>query len=232
MTRIGIIAAMPGELKPLVQGWKQLPAGPGEAAWSGFINGVPCIAVCAGMGRDAALRACSLAAKDGPLSALISTGWAGALSCGMMPGDAYVINEVVDAATGEAFATDSVFDAMGGAPLKLVTIDHVAVGPEKKKLGMGHHAVLADMEAATVARFARDHGCGFYCLKAVSDTMTEIMPDFSRYTDNRGHLRLPALLAHVAVRPQYWPGLARMGRNGSRGAVALAQALGPMAKQL
>jgi adenosylhomocysteine nucleosidase len=232
MRRIGIIAAMPGELKPLVQGWKQLPAGPGEAAWSGFINGAPCIAVCAGMGSDAALRACTLAAKDGPLSALISTGWAGALSCGMMPGDAYVINEVVDAATGEAFPTNSVFDPKGGAALKLVTIDHVAVGPEKKKLGIGHHAVLADMEAATVARFARDHGSAFYCLKAVSDTMGEVMPDFSRYTDNRGHLRLSALLAHVAVRPQYWPGLARMGRNGSRGAAAIALALGPMAKQV
>ena len=118
----------------------------------------------------------------------------------------------------------TVFHSESGAPLKLVTIDHVAVGPEKKKLGVGHHAVLADMEAATVARFARDHGCAFYCLKAVSDTMGEVMPDFSRYTDNRGHLRLSALLAHVAIRPQYWPGLARMGRNGSRGAVALAQA--------
>jgi adenosylhomocysteine nucleosidase len=58
------------------------------------------------------------------------------------------------------------------------------------------------------------------------------MPDFSRYTDDRGHLRLSELLAHVAVRPRYWPGLARMGRNGSRGAVAIAEALGPMAKQL
>jgi adenosylhomocysteine nucleosidase len=230
--RIGIIAAMSGELKPLVQGWKQLRAGPGEAAWQGFIEDAPCIATCAGMGSDAAGRACSRAAKDGPLSALISIGWAGALSCGMMPGDAYFVNEVVDDATGEAFPTDSVFHPGSGAPLKLVTIDHVAVGPEKKKLGVGHHAVLADMEAATVARFARDHGCGFYCLKAVSDTMGEVMPDFSRYTDNRGHLRLSALLAHVAIRPQYWPGLARMGRNGSRGAVAIAQALGPMAKQL
>jgi adenosylhomocysteine nucleosidase len=232
MKRIGIIAAMPGELKPLVQGWKQLGAGAGEGAWRGTIDGAVCIAACAGMGKDAALRACSLAEKDGPLSALISTGWAGALSCGMMPGDAYVVNEVVDDATGEAFSTDSVFHPGSGAPLKLVTIDHVAVGPEKKKLGVGHHAVLADMEAATVARFARDHGCKFYCLKAVSDTMGEVMPDFSRYTDSLGHLRLAPLLAHVATRPQYWPGLARMGKNGKRGAVAIAQSMVPLAKQL
>ena len=232
MKRIGIIAAMPAELKPLVHGWKPLRAGAGEAAWQGFINGAPCVAACAGMGSEAAERACTLAARDGELSALISVGWAGALSCGMIPGDAYVVNEVEDTITEEAFPTDSVFHPDSGAPLKLVTIDHVAVGPEKKKLGVGHHAVLADMEAATVARFARAHGCKFYCLKAVSDTMGEVMPDFSRYTDNHGHLRLSALLAHVAIRPQYWPGLARMGKNGKRGAVAIAENLGPLAQQL
>jgi adenosylhomocysteine nucleosidase len=230
--RIGIIAAMPGELKPLVQQWKQLRSSPGEGAWQGVIDGAACIAVCAGMGREAAERACAIAAQGAPLSALVSVGWAGALSCGLQPGNAYVVNEVLDVATGEAFATSSAFQPENGAPLKLVTIDHVAVGPEKKKLGVGYRAVLADMEAATVARFARTHGCAFYCLKAVSDTMGEVLPDFSRYTDNRGHLHLAGLLAHVAIRPQYWSGLARMGTNGKRGAVALAEALGPMAKQL
>jgi adenosylhomocysteine nucleosidase len=232
MRRIGIIAAMPGELKPLVHGWKQLRSSPGEGAWEGVMNGAACIAVYAGMGKEAAERACALAAQGTPLSALVSIGWAGALSCGLQPGSAYVVNEVMDVATGEVFATSSPFHPQAGAPLKLVTIDHVAVGAEKRKLGVGYHAVLADMEAATVARFARDHGCAFYCLKAVSDTMGEVMPDFSRYTDRHGHLRLAGLLAHVAIRPQYWPGLARMGSNGKRGAVALAEALGPMAKQL
>jgi adenosylhomocysteine nucleosidase len=223
---------MPGELKPLVQGWQQLRATPGEGAWQGAISGAPCIAVYAGMGKDAARRACTLAAQVTPLSALVSIGWAGALSCGMMPGSAYVVNEVVDVATGEAFPTSSPFAPQDGAPLKLVTIDHVALAPEKRNLAEGYRAVLVDMEAATVARFARSHGTAFYCLKAVSDASGEVLPDFSHYTDNHGHLRLTALLAHVAFRPVYWPGLARIGRNGKRGAVAMAEALGPLAKQL
>jgi adenosylhomocysteine nucleosidase len=84
------------------------------------------------------------------------------------------------------------------------------------------------MEAATVARIARTEGIAFYCLKAVSDAPGEILPDFSRYTDSFGQLRLPALLAHVAVRPRYWPGLARIGRNGRGGAIAMASALRPL----
>ena len=228
MKSIGIIAAMPGELKPLVQGWKPVPlpaARKGEAAWRGALEGVDCIAVCAGMGHQAAERACNLASQLAPLTALVSIGWAGALSCGVQPANAYVVNEVIDAATTERFTATR--PARDGNPvaLKLVTIDHVAPPAEKRRLAETYRAVLVDMEAATVARFARAHGLDFYCLKAVSDVAGEILPDFSQYTDNQGQLQLPALLAHVAIRPRYWPALARVGNNGRKGAVAIAAAM-------
>jgi adenosylhomocysteine nucleosidase len=228
MRRIGIIAAMAGELKPLVQGWKAMPARHGESAWQGTVDGDSCIAVCAGMGKEAAARACAVAAQDVPLTALVSVGWAGALSCGLQAGSAYVVNEVVDDATGERFATNSPPRAGNVGALRLVTIDHVALAAEKRRLGEGYQAVLVDMEAAAVARVARGQGIAFYCLKAVSDAAGETLPDFSRYTDAQGHLQLAALLAHVAIRPRYWPGLARMGKNGRRGAVAMAAAIGPL----
>jgi adenosylhomocysteine nucleosidase len=228
MRRVGIIAAMPGELKPLVQGWKPLHLPRGESAWQGSVNGTTCIAACAGMGMAAAERACAIAARETPLDALVSMGWAGALSCGMQPGDAYVVNEVVDAASGEAFPTHSPPRPGNASPLKLVTIDHVAMAAEKRGLGQKYQAVLVDMEAAAVARFAQSHAIAFYCLKAVSDTASEMLPDFSRYTDGQGQLQLAALLAHVAIRPRYWPGLARMGKNGRKGAVAMAAELGPL----
>jgi adenosylhomocysteine nucleosidase len=228
MRRVGIIAAMPGELKPLVQGWKPLPLPHGENAWQGNIQGAACIAVCAGMGKAAAERACAIAMREAPLNTLVSMGWAGALSCGLQPGDAYVVNEVVDSASGEAFPTQSPARQGNAPPFRLVTIDHVALAAEKRRLGLSYQAVLVDMEAATVARFARSQGIPFYCLKAVSDTASEVLPDFSRYTDTQGQLQLAALLAHVAIRPRYWPGLARIGKNGRKGAYAMASALGPL----
>ena len=228
MRRIGIIAAMPGELKPLVQGWKQLRASHGESAWQGTMDSTTCIAVCAGMGKEAAERACALAAQQGPLDALVSIGWAGGLSCGMQPGSAYVVNEVVDGVTGESFPTSFPSHQENIVALKLVSIDHVAQAAEKRRLAETFRAVMVDMEAVTVARIARRQGIGFYCLKAVSDVATETLPDFSAYTDNLGHLRLPALLAHVAIRPRFWPGLARIGQNGRKGAIAIAAALGPL----
>jgi adenosylhomocysteine nucleosidase len=224
MSRIAIIAAMPGELKPLVHGWKPLPVPAGIDAWQGKLNSTDCVAVCAGMGQPAAERAVQAA---GTFTALVSVGWAGALSCGMQPGNAYAVNEVIDAATGDRFSTRSTVSA-NPSRLRLVTIDHVAHAAEKRQLGERFQAVMVDMEAAAVARLARDRQAAFYCLKAISDTSGELLPDFSRYTDQQGHLRLAALLAHVAVRPKYWPGLGRMARNGSRGAVEISTALGPL----
>ena len=164
---------------------------------------------------------------SGGLDGLVSLGWAGALSCGVHPARAYAVEEVVDADTGERFVSSL---RPSVAPwfrprLALLTLDHVARAGEKRPLAETYQAVLVDMEAAAVARMAKQKGIVFYCFKAVSDAYGEILPDFSRYGDAEGQLRMPALLAHTAFRPKYWPAMARMGKNAKTGAVVLAAAL-------
>jgi adenosylhomocysteine nucleosidase len=231
MSRVGIIAALPGELKPLVQGWKPMPlpsARKGQAAWSSLVDGVECIAVCAGVGSEAAAHACELSAQGGALDAVVSVGWSGALSCGIHPGNAYAVNEVIDARTGEHFPTNFPLPEGSGVPLRLVTTDHIVQYTEKRQLAGLYQAVMVDMEAVTVARFARSQHIAFYCLKAISDEIADVLPDFGRYTDSAGHLRVAPLLGHVAVRPKYWPAMLRIGQNAKSGARAVAGALGPL----
>jgi adenosylhomocysteine nucleosidase len=211
MKRIGIVAAMPGELKPLVSGWKKLDG----SAWTGVVAGHECVAVAGGMGRDAATRACERIFAAGPVDVLISVGWAGALSCGVKPPDAFEVKEVVDPQAGERFLTGQ------EQGLRLVTLDHVAGVKEKRQLAGDHRAVLVDMEAATVARLAQGRGVAFLCCKGISDGSTDVLPDFSRFIGANGQMRMPAFLAHVAVRPRYWRNLARMGSNSQKAAVAL-----------
>jgi adenosylhomocysteine nucleosidase len=223
MNTIGIIAALPGELKPLVRGWEPL-AGTraGMAAYRGRVASRACVAVAAGMGRDAATTACALAVDHGPCAALVSIGWAGAISCGVKPGEAYAVAEVVDANTGERFPTS--FRNNEGGRVKVVSLDHVARGAEKRRVAEAYLAVLVDMEAATVGRIARARGVPFYCFKGVSDGATEKMPDFNSFIQN-GNLRAGSLAMHSAIRPQYWGPLVRMGKNSSRSAAGLAQML-------
>ncbi len=227
MNKLGIITAFRGELKPLVESWQPIDIGAGrrgQAAWRGRIGLAECVAVSAGMGKDAAARACATAeSASGGLNGLISLGWAGALWCGAHTAQAYVVAEVIDGDTGERFSAS--LPPSATSPIKLVTIGHVALAEEKRQLGERYGAVLVDMEAAAVARIAREKAIDFCCFKAVSDACGEVLPDFNRYGDGEGQIRMPALLAHLAFRPKYWPAMARMGKNTKTGAVALAAAL-------
>ena len=221
MSRIAIIAALPGELKPLVANgtWRRSESRvPGSDLWTGSLAGHEVIAVAGGMGATAAGRALNLALAQGPVDALISYGWAGAITCAVKPPDAFAISEVIDHSTGERFA------ARSAEGLRLITLDHVAGVNEKRPLAEAHQAVLVDMEAAAVARFAAENSIPFYCFKSISDGYTERLPDLNRFITD-GRLRMPAFVAHAAVRPVYWPSLIRLAANSPRAAVNLAQLL-------
>jgi len=214
-SRIAIIAALPGELKPLVRGWQRVESN----LWTGHIAGREAIAIAGGMGAAAATRAVERAFAEGEPEALISYGWAGALTCAVKPPSACAISEVIDANTGEHFVTDY------PAGYRLITLDHVARAEEKRSLAETHNAVLVDMEAATVARYAAARNIAFYCFKGVSDGYTDHLPDFSRFISPDGQLRMPAFVLHAALRPRYWASLQRLGKNSRAAASNLADIL-------
>jgi adenosylhomocysteine nucleosidase len=217
--RIGIIAAMPGELKPLVRGWVKMPVarGSGIAMWQTERNGDEWVAVCAGMGAAAARRAFTAAEFAGSLDAVLSVGWAGALTAAAQPGDCYIVAQVIDALTGERFTLDEAQEC------RLVTTAQVADASEKHRLAASYGALLVDMEAATVARLAQMRGIPMHCIKAVSDGIEADLPNLNPFIDIDGKLKMVPFLAYVAVRPQYWKPLAQLGRNSASGAIVLAK---------
>src|ERR1035438_6503209 len=102
MTRVAIIAAMPGELKFLVRGWQHTRSN-GVDLWRSE-NG-EWIAACAGAGVGAATRAFAEVEKSGEVEKVVSVGWAGALREELVVGQAYDVSTVIDARTGERFLT-------------------------------------------------------------------------------------------------------------------------------
>jgi adenosylhomocysteine nucleosidase len=215
--RISIIAALPGELKPLVANWQRVRSSPrGTAKWVVAQNGDTWIAVCAGMGADAVRRAYAAAVSDGPVDMLLSVGWAGALATEILPSTAYVVTEVIDAQTGEHFSFSH------ERQLRLITTARVADAAEKKRLAATYPgAALVDMEAATVARLATMHNLPVLCIKGVSDAVGANLPDLNSFIDANGQMRMASFLAHIALRPQVWPSLLHLGRNSARAADAM-----------
>jgi adenosylhomocysteine nucleosidase len=215
--RIGIIAALPGELKPLVKGWQRIATNTaGVKKWKRSRGEDTWIAVCAGMGADAVRRAFTEAESDGPLSMVLSVGWAGSLHEGISPGTVQIPTIVIDALTGEQFHLTK-----GRREWTLVTTPHVADATEKARLRATYHGVLVDMEAAIVARLAEMRGVPLVCIKGVSDSAAANLPDLNPFIDPRGKMRMAAFLAHVAFRPQYWSSLIHLGKNSAQAADAM-----------
>jgi adenosylhomocysteine nucleosidase len=219
MKRIAIIAAMPGELKPLVRGW-QHECRNGVEMWRWKFDEGEWIASCAGAGVDAATRAFAEIEKDGPVSSVISTGWAGALNYALTSGQAYWLSGVIDANTGERFRV-----AIWSQERWLVTSPKVADEPEKQRLAATYKADLVDMEAAAIARLAQMRGIPFYCIKGVSDGFREKLPDFNRFIAPDGRFKIVKFVSFALFRPWYWPALIRMGENGNKAAQGIAASL-------
>ena len=217
MTRIAIIAAMPGELKPLVRGWRHERRNDVDL-WS-FNNG-EWIAACAGAGVASATRAFAEIEKDGPIGEVISIGWAGALREDLAPGEAFHVSSVIDARTGERFDT-----ANSQSDCPLVTSSRVADAAEKQRLASTYSAALVDMEAAGVARLAQMRGIPFYCIKGISDGYSDQLPDFNRFILPSGQFKLARFVVFALLRPCYWYALIRMGENSRKAARNIAQSL-------
>ena len=240
MTRVAIIAAMPDELKTLVRGWKHERRGDGGTGgvnlWRWRYDEGEWVAACGGMGADAGTRAFAEIEKDGPISMAISIGWAGALTEEVEPGRAYKVSGVIDARTGERFNASE----MGSHPNRknndAVRVGHpsgylavtnpiVADEAEKRRLAAAYEADLCDMEGAIVARLAAMRGIPFYCFKAVSDGLTDRLPDFNRFISASGQMQLTRFILFALLRPIYWPALIRMGENSRKASQSIAESV-------
>ncbi len=226
MTRVAIIAAMPGELKPLVK-----LAGPAGSGWPHSTrNGIhfwaqrneeeEWIAACAGAGQVAATRAFAAIEDGGPIDLVFSIGWAGALRPEIASGSAHNVAGVIDVRTGERFHCDA-----GAGPLWLATSPKVADRAEKRRLAATYDAVLVDMEAAAIARLAAMRGIAFYAIKGVSDGFNDRLPDFNPFLTADGRFRQVPFALSSLVRPWYWPALLRMGENSKRASQSIVELL-------
>jgi adenosylhomocysteine nucleosidase len=218
MTRTALIAAMPGELKPIVRGWKPSTC---EAVklWSHRDENLY-VAACAGAGPSAATRAFAAIEKEAPIDLVFSLGWAGALSPYCEAGKAYNMAGVIDTRTGERFRCDA-----GAGSLWLATSPIVADETEKRRLASTYQAALVDMEAAAIGRLAQMRGIPFYCIKAVSDAHDAKLPDFNGFIDANGQFQTVQFALSVLLKPWYWPALIQMGENSKRASQSIAESL-------
>ncbi len=216
-----LIAAMPGELKPLTRSWASVATSNGVEGAQHPSNTI--FALHGGMGAAAATRAFSRAFELCRPTAIYSVGWAGALDGQTRAGSVLRAETVRDLATGETYRCAPTEWKTHGL---LLTSRRVAVREEKHRLAATYEGARAvDMEAATLARLARAHDLPFRAIKAVSDTFDDDLPALNAFITAEGRFATPRFIAHVAIRPRYWSTLVQFGKQASLAAANLCDSL-------
>ncbi len=212
--QIAIVAALPREVAALVRGWPRQEIAPKVFVWTK--DNV--VVACAGMGYERVTLAVQAAMSVGLVTKLISAGVAGGCDPALRVGDVVRAGVVVDTRTGERF-TDLQYTQV------VATVADVVGIAEKRRLFEAYSASAVDMEAATVARLAQAHGLGFAAVKAISDASDFEMKELDLFGTDDGQFRTAAFVTYVAFRPELWPKLRQLARNGGAAIVALTKEL-------
>lgn len=204
----------------------------------GELAGHPVILVQAGIGRDRARHALLTASHLFTCGAAWSLGFAGGLAEALITGDLVCPAEVLqdDGLKGRSFAVApaqaAVCAAFRGANLRahagpLLTVDAPLRTPQAKQAAHRRTgAVAVDMEAAGVARGARDLGIPWLAIKAVVDVVEEPLPEFlASCTTPRGDLCWRGLLRSLCAGGGRRRTLRRLARAGHRAALGLNRSL-------
>ena len=216
---VAIIAALPREIASLVRGATADAGLLARGIHLYWVDGA--VVVAAGMGAERAALAVEAALATGNVGMVVSAGLAGGCVAGLAAGTVIEADVVVDARTGERFAS-----ARGrGEGGTLVTTDAIASVHEKARLAKNYGAIVVDMEAATVARMAWAHGLPFRAIKGVSDGYDFELSSLAKFAGEQGSFRTGAFALHTALRPWEWGKAVELGRGSSRALAALHEAL-------
>ncbi|MEE9285703.1 MAG: hypothetical protein V3V35_08265 [Dehalococcoidia bacterium] len=212
----------------------------GAPVADGHADGVAVTLVQSGMGRQRASRATRLAIERDRPDAIVSVGFSGGLSpeirgADLVLGRRLLVAEPMEPGGEPVIGTDvitvdpSLLEAStialeeGLLPVRsgdLVSVPQVLTGPqEKERLGRQSSALLVDMESYWVAHTAREAGVPFLAARVASDEVGDTLPDFARFVDEMGNVRLMPALWYFLTHPQHMlatPVLASNARAGAR----------------
>ena len=217
----------------------EVVAGLRDPAYTGQYHGKPVVLVVTGMGRQRAEESIDAVLAHLPVTAVISTGFSGALGRQLQIADLILASELMGLtgpggdeieptryqadqellrAAEEALQTTS----LRVVPGPTVTAPGIIATPAAKQdMARQTGAVAADMESYWIARAVSDRGIPFLAIRAISDTQEESLLFLHEILDEDGNPRARRLAAHLLRKPGSLVALARLSRNAGRARRAL-----------
>jgi adenosylhomocysteine nucleosidase len=207
MPKVAIVAALEREVGGLIKNWSRISR-EHEGREFIFFEHDDLVAVCGGIGVDAARRTAEAVIALYHPTMVQSVGFAGALDSSLHVGDVFTPSVITDARDGSRMQSAGMQLASGEG--SLVTFMAVAGAEQKLKL------------ARAYAASARAHAIPFAAIKVISDEMDFEIPGADRFIDSNGQFRTRSFVLFAALRPWLWMRVATLARNSNKAAKSLA----------
>jgi adenosylhomocysteine nucleosidase len=213
--RIGMLAAMPSELRPLVRKLRLRHADEaiGRKAHVGRLGRADITAAVTGMGTVAAAEAARRMLDAGDVDHIVVVGIAGGIDDSLAIGEVVVPKTVIDGVTGMEYRPDPLGETPSHGALH--TSDEFIVDPERLTALRARGVVALDMESAAIGAVCQERGCPWSVFRAISDRSSDGLADDAVFHLARpdGSPNLPAVARLVARQPRRIVDLVRLGRD-------------------
>jgi adenosylhomocysteine nucleosidase len=202
--------------------------------YRGQLKGKPCILVLTGIGRRRADKATQFVLERFPVTALISIGFAGALTPDLKIGEVVVCSTVRRASgfekvegQAEAYAADPnllapASSGPGDGSTRFlagtcVTTPRVVSGAQaKQELGREFQAQIVDMESYWIAMMASSRRVPFIAIRSVSDTLQDDLRAVDHILDSEGRVLWERVAPYFLLHPHHLPSMFTAFRNMRR----------------
>jgi adenosylhomocysteine nucleosidase len=221
--RVGFLAPMPSELRPLARAASLRPGRLGDLSVQfGTIGAANVVATTSGIGMRAAAAVTERLLDASSISHLIVVGIAGGVGDTVSIGDVIVPEAVIDARNGSEYRPVSLPHTTPRGLLQ--TSDEFVVGPEQVGRLAARGVIAVDMETASIAAVCVRRQCPWSVVRAISDRAGDTPIEVLGLARADGSPDLVAAARYVLTHPWRVPGLAKLGRDASRAARAAAEA--------
>ena len=221
--RVGVLAPMKSELRPVVRAFGLKPAViSGVAVHSGAVGNADIVATTTGIGTALAIRATERLLGLRDFDRVLVVGIAGGVGPTVGIGDLVIPEVVVDGPTGREYRPAPID---GPVPRgSIVTSDDFIVDPDRLAQLIAQGVVAVDMETGSVAAVCADRGVAWSAVRAISDRAEDGDEEMVKLANPDGSPNSGAIARYFARHPGRIPYLLKVGKGSVLAAKNAAEA--------
>jgi adenosylhomocysteine nucleosidase len=229
--RVGVLAPMKSELRPVVKAFSLQPAQiNGVAVHTGVVGNADIVATITGIGTALATTATEQLLDLGEFDRVMVVGIAGGVGPSVDLGDIVIPEVVFDGEGGEGYRPAPID---GPAPRgSIVTSDDFIVEPERLAQLISSGVIAVDMETGSVAAVCAQRGIPWSTVRAISDRAEDGDDEMIAMANPDGSPNGKAVLRYFARHPGRIPYMLKVGRGAMTAATNAAKTAAAACAQL